>query len=106
MQSQSASNNPKPTRRHRAALIAILSLAVFLHFFLLDQEGFANTYYAAAVKSMLMSWHNFFFASFDPAGFVSVDKPPLGLWVQALSARVLGFSGFSLLLPQALAIFM
>ena len=103
MQSQSAPNNPKPTRRHRAALIAILSLAVFLHFFRLDQEGFANTYYAAAVKSMLMSWHNFFFASFDPAGFVSVDKPPLGLWVQALSARVLGFSGFSLLLPQALA---
>src|SRR3989304_1903979 len=52
---------------------------------------------------MLTSWHTFFFASFDPGGFVMVDKPPLGLWVQAASAKLFGFSGLSLLLPQALA---
>ncbi len=85
------------------SLSAILLLALFLHFFRLDQEGFANLYYAATVKSMLTSWHNFFYASFDPGGFVTVDKPPLGLWVQALSATIFGFSGWSLLLPQALA---
>src|SRR5262249_9068729 len=60
-------------------------------------------YYAATVLSMLQSWHTFFFASFDPGGFVTVDKPPLGFWVQAASARLLGFSGLSLLLPEALA---
>jgi len=81
----------------------ILLLALFLHFFRLDQEGFANLYYAATVRSMLTSWHNFFYASFDPGGFVTVDKPPLGLWVQAASAFVFGFDGLSLLLPQAIA---
>jgi len=87
----------------RIALSAILLLALVLHFFRLDEAGFANLYYAATVQSMLTSWHNLFYASFDPGGFVSVDKPPLGLWVQALSATIFGFNGFALLLPQALA---
>jgi len=87
----------------RLALVGILLLALFLHFFRLEQEGYANLYYAAAVKSQLTSWHNFFFNSFDPGGFVTVDKPPLGLWVQTASAALFGFSGFSLLLPQAAA---
>ncbi|MFQ6100920.1 MAG: glycosyltransferase family 39 protein [Anaerolineae bacterium] len=88
---------------HRLALVGILLLAMFLHFFRLEQEGYGNLYYAAAVKGMLTSWHNFFFVSFDPGGFVSVDKPPLGLWVQTASAALLGFNGISLLLPQAVA---
>jgi len=88
---------------HRFALVGILLLAVFFHFFRLEQEGYANLYYAAAVKSMLTSWHNFFFVSFDPGGFVTVDKPPLGLWAQAASAALFGFNGISLLLPQAVA---
>ncbi len=89
--------------RHWAALLAILLLAAFLHFFRLEQEGYGNLYYAAAVKSQLGNWHNLFFNSFDPGGFVTVDKPPLGLWVQVASAALLGFGGFSLLLPQALS---
>ncbi|MDQ3870015.1 MAG: glycosyltransferase family 39 protein, partial [Chloroflexota bacterium] len=90
-------------RPHRLALAAILLLAAFLHFFQLDREGYSNLYYAATVRSMLTSWHNFFFASYDPGGFVTVDKPPLGFWIQAASAALFGFSGLSLLLPQALA---
>jgi 4-amino-4-deoxy-L-arabinose transferase-like glycosyltransferase len=85
------------------AITGILLLAGWFHFFRLAQEGYGNLYYAAAVKSMLTSWPNFFFVSFDPGGFVSVDKPPLGLWIQAASAALFGFNGFSLLLPQALA---
>jgi 4-amino-4-deoxy-L-arabinose transferase-like glycosyltransferase len=81
----------------------ILGFAAVLNFWSLDQMGYSNTYYAAAVKSMLMSWHNFFFVSFDPAGFVSVDKPPLGLWLQVISAKIFGYSGVSLILPEAIA---
>ena len=69
--------------------------------FRITQEGYGNEYYAAA-KNMLTSPYNFFFVSFD-AGFVSVDKPPLGLWIQATSAWLFGFHGWALLLPQALA---
>ena len=87
----------------RAGLALILALAAALEFAGLDREGYANTYYAAGVKSMLSSWHAFFFASYDAGGFVSIDKPPLGLWVQAASAKLFGFSGLSLLVPEALA---
>jgi 4-amino-4-deoxy-L-arabinose transferase-like glycosyltransferase len=85
------------------ALFGVVLLSAVLNIIHLDGEGYANTYYAAAVKSMLLNWHNFFFVSFDPAGFVAVDKPPLGLWLQVASARLFGFSGVSMLLPQALA---
>jgi 4-amino-4-deoxy-L-arabinose transferase-like glycosyltransferase len=87
---------------HLLLLSALLALSAFLNLSWLTSEGYANVYYAATVKNMLASWHNFFFASFD-AGFVSVDKPPLGFWIQATSAYLFGFHGWSLLLPQALA---
>ncbi|MFZ5917885.1 MAG: glycosyltransferase family 39 protein [Chloroflexota bacterium] len=88
---------------HHVALPGVILLSVFFNFYRLAQEGYGNLYYAATVKSMLTSWHNFFYASFDPGGFVTVDKPPLGFWVQATSAALFGFDGWSLLLPQALA---
>ena len=88
---------------HRLALGAILLLAATLNLWRLGSIGYANSYYAAAVKSMLLSWHNFFFVSFDPGGFVSIDKPPLGFWIQTASAKLLGYSGTSLLLPEAIA---
>ncbi len=74
---------------HRIALAAILILSTLLNLLWLPSEGYGNTYYAATVKSMLASWSNFFFVSYD-AGFVSVDKPPLGLWIQAASAWLFG----------------
>src|SRR6476661_8074926 len=80
-------------RPHWLAVGGILALAAFLDLFRLDRLGYGNLYYAAAVRSMLESWHNFFFVSFDPGGFVSVDKPPLGFWIQTASARLFGFSG-------------
>ena len=88
---------------HHAALGGILALASALDFVKLGQNGYANTYYAAAVRSMLHSWRNFFFVSFDQGGLVSVDKPPLALWVEAASAKLFGYSGLATLLPEALA---
>ena len=85
---------PEPT--------ALVALAAVLNLWALGRNGWANTYYAAAVRSMSSSWHNFLFASLDPSGVMTVDKPPLALWVQALSARVFGYHPLSLLIPQAL----
>lgn len=83
------------------AMITLLSLA--LNIINLSIEGTANSYYAAAVKSMTVNFKNFFFVAFDPTGFVSIDKPPVGFWLQAISAKFFGFSGWSIILPQALA---
>jgi 4-amino-4-deoxy-L-arabinose transferase-like glycosyltransferase len=87
---------------HRLVLAAILVLSAFLNLYNVTGEGYGNPYYSAGVKNMLTSWSNFFFASFD-SGFVSIDKPPLGLWIQAASAWLFGFHGWALLLPQAIA---
>lgn len=88
---------------HIIALIFIAALSFGLNFYAISQNGTGNEYYAAAVKSMTQSFHNFFFVSFDPSGMVTVDKPPLGLWVQAIFVLIFGYHGWVLLLPQALA---
>ena len=87
----------------RLGLAGVMLISIFMNFYQLGQNGFGNLYYAAAIRSMLDSWHNFFFVSFDPGGFVSIDKPPLGFWLQAASAKIFGFTPFSIFLPQALA---
>jgi 4-amino-4-deoxy-L-arabinose transferase-like glycosyltransferase len=88
-------------RPHRLALALVLGFSALLECYRLGQNSWANAYYSAAVKSMLMSLHNFFFVSSDPGGLVSVDKPPLGLWLQTVSAAVFGFEPHSLLAPEA-----
>ncbi len=88
---------------NHAVLALILLVSAFLNIYGLNREGYGNAYYAAAVKSMLMNWHNFFYNSFDPNGFITIDKPPVDFWIQALFAWVFGFHGWALLLPQAIA---
>lgn len=94
---------PKQGRRLDMILICIALLSAFLNIFNIWREQFANAYYTSAVTSMLQSWHNFFYASFDPAGYVTVDKPPVTFWVQTVFAYVFGVHGWSVILPQALA---
>src|SRR5712692_5466082 len=96
--------NATPTRLWpRLALAGVMLVSIFMNFYQLGQNGFGNLYYASAIRSMLDNWRNFFFVSFDPGGFVTIDKPPLGFWLQAASAKIFGFTPFSIFLPQALA---
>jgi 4-amino-4-deoxy-L-arabinose transferase-like glycosyltransferase len=60
-----------------------------------------NVFYDAAVRSMGASWHNFFFGALEPSGTVSIDKPPVDLWLQVAATRVLGFGLVGLHLPEA-----
>ena len=84
----------------RLALTVVLLLAAALRLWRLDQNGFGNEYYTAGVRSMMTGWRYFLYHSFDPAGFVSVDKPPVALWIQVASVKLFGFHGLSVLLPQ------
>src|SRR5438067_6822688 len=88
--------------RHRFALGGILLISIVMNFYQLGKNGFGS-YYPAAVLSMMDNWHNFFFAAYDPGGFVSIDKPPVGFWLEVASAKIFGFNSVSILLPQALA---
>jgi 4-amino-4-deoxy-L-arabinose transferase-like glycosyltransferase len=91
----------RPGPQH-LVLAGVLALSAVLNMHRLSQNGYANIFYSAGVKSMLHTFHNFVFASFDPGGLVTVDKPPLALWVQVASAKLFGFSPLSLLLPEAI----
>src|ERR1700676_3465004 len=51
---------------------------------------------------MSMSWHNFIFGVFDPAGTITLDKLPGAFWIQALSVRAFGFHSWAIVLPQAI----
>lgn len=84
-------------------LIIIMLISAFLNGYNIWQDKYVNTYYTTAVASMLENFHNFFFASLDSAGSVTVDKPPVVFWIQTASAYIFGLHGWSVILPQALA---
>ena len=90
-------------RHERAIIGSIVAISAVLNGWGLSSMGWGNAYYSAAVRSMGSSWHNFVYASLDSGGYVSVDKPPFSLWVQVVSAKVFGYSRYSLLLPEVLA---
>lgn len=86
-----------------AVFILILLASAFLNMYNIWNDDTVNPYYTAAVTSMLQSFHNFFYASFDAAGFITVDKPPVTYQIQTISALIFGMHGWSVILPQALA---
>ena len=88
-------------RRFTLALVAITLLAAVLRLVRLRYVP-DNEYYDAAVRSMSLSLHNFLYGAFEPGASAAIDKPPLDLWLQVVSVKLLGFSSTTLKLPQAL----
>jgi len=82
----------------RPALLIVTGASAFMYAW--QSSGYLEIYYAAAVRSMSMSWHNFLYSAFDPAGTVSTDKLPGAFWVQALSVRLFGLHDWAIVLPQ------
>lgn len=67
------------------------------------QAVLGNPFYDAAVRSMGQSWHAFFFGALEPSGTVSIDKPPVDLWLQVLSTKFFGYGLIGLHVPEALS---
>ncbi|MFD2705775.1 glycosyltransferase family 39 protein [Salibacterium lacus] len=84
-------------------LVFIVMLSAFLTMYNIWTDQYVNTYYTTAVGSMMESFYNFFFASLDSAGSVTLDKPPVTFWIQTISAKIFGLEGWSVILPQALS---
>ncbi|MBO0686726.1 MAG: glycosyltransferase family 39 protein, partial [Candidatus Dormibacteraeota bacterium] len=90
-------------RRHwpHLALGGLAVLAAVLDFWNLSINGLGNSYYAQAVRHMTESWQAFRYAALNAN--VTVDKPPLAFWIQAASAKLFGYSSWTLLGPSAVA---
>jgi 4-amino-4-deoxy-L-arabinose transferase-like glycosyltransferase len=89
-------------RWERPALIALLVATAALYLWGLGASGWANAYYSAAAQAGSSSWKAFFYASTDSASAITIDKPPLALWLMSLSVKVFGLSSWSILVPEAL----
>jgi 4-amino-4-deoxy-L-arabinose transferase-like glycosyltransferase len=87
----------------RPSVLGLAVVTLVFYVWGLDRNGWANSYYAAAVQAGTRSWKAFFFGSLDSGNFITVDKPPASLWLMELSARIFGLSSWSMLLPEALA---
>jgi 4-amino-4-deoxy-L-arabinose transferase-like glycosyltransferase len=85
----------------RPALLAIAALAAVLYAWNIQQAGLAP-FYSVAVKSMSVSWKAFIFGAFDPKATITIDKLAGSFLPQALSARIFGYSAWSLALPQVI----
>src|SRR2546430_4357338 len=86
----------------RPAFLALLGATAVLYLWNLAASGWAHAYSSAAVRAGPKSWAAFFFGSLDASNFITVDKAPGALWVMEISARLFGFSAWSVLAPQAL----
>ncbi len=87
----------------RSNLILIVLLGSIFFVGGLWRNGFAYTYYSASAQAGTTNWRSFFFASVDGSNFISIDKPPLGVWLSSLFARFFGVTPFWILLPHAIA---
>jgi 4-amino-4-deoxy-L-arabinose transferase-like glycosyltransferase len=93
---------PEQVWLRRLALAAIAALAGVLYAWAINHGTLEEYYYAAAVRSMSMSWHDFIFGAFDPAGTLTLDKLPGAFWFQALSVRAFGMHVWAIFLPQVI----
>ncbi len=84
------------------ALLLLLLGSAALFVWNLSASGWANPYYSAAALAGSKDWAAMLFGSFDAGNAITVDKTPAALWVMSLSARIFGFSSWSILAPQAL----
>jgi 4-amino-4-deoxy-L-arabinose transferase-like glycosyltransferase len=89
-------------RRWWLALAGVTVLAAVLRLIELSTVP-ENLFYDAAVRSMTMSLHNFFYGAFDPSAATSIDKPPIDLWLQVITVKLFGWSSVTLKLPEAIA---
>src|SRR5580700_8462681 len=94
---------PWPRVARIASLAVPLVVVTILNTWGIGDEGWGNQFYAAGTRSMSQNLHAFIFASVDRGGFISVDKPPLAFWTQALFVRALGWHPITILLPSILA---
>jgi hypothetical protein len=102
-QAHRVSLTPSERRSRELAAIGLITLlAAALRLWSLRAVP-DDPFYDAAVRSMSLSAHNFFFGAYEPGGTIAIDKPPLDTWLQVISTQLFGFNSVALKLPPALA---
>jgi len=93
---------PRRVTGHHVAFAGLLTLTGTLYLWGLAANGWANSFYSAAVQASSQNWTAFLFGSTDAGNAITVDKTPGALWIMDASVRLFGFNSWSVLAPQAL----
>ncbi|MEW1931533.1 glycosyltransferase family 39 protein [Rhodococcus sp. NPDC079359] len=105
MERPSAAADSAPVTSPRWELVGLVALLFgtgIAYIWGLGASGWANSFYSAAIQAGSVSWKAFFFGSSDAANSITVDKPPMSLWLMSLSVRIFGLNTWAMLVPQAL----
>ncbi|WP_374206177.1 ArnT family glycosyltransferase [Gordonia zhenghanii] len=86
----------------RVSLGALLVGTGVLYLWNLSVNGWANSFYTAAIQAGSQSWKAWFFGSSDMANSITVDKPPASLWISGLMVRAFGLHSWTVLVPEVL----
>ncbi|GAB3282136.1 glycosyltransferase family 39 protein [Sinomonas notoginsengisoli] len=81
---------------------ALLLATAALYLWNLSINGWSNPYYSAAAFAESDNFPALLFGALDPGNGISVDKPPLAVWVMSLSVKIFGLNSWSIQVPQAL----
>lgn len=102
--SRTALQRRRAARRpwEKIGLVALLVATAASFLWGLDRNGWANPYYSAAAQAGSQDWKAFFFGSLDAGNLITIDKPPLSIWIMSLSVRLFGLNSWAILVPQAL----
>ena len=93
---------PRTLPWEKIGLVVLLAATAASFLWGLDRNGWANPYYSAAAQAGSQDWKAFFFGSLDAGNLITIDKPPLSVWIMSLSVRLFGLNSWSILVPQAL----
>ncbi|WLP89365.1 glycosyltransferase family 39 protein [Gordonia sp. NB41Y] len=93
--------DPSPRWKWSSLAVLLIGTAV-IDLWHLSINGWANSFYTAAIQAGSQSWKAWFFGSSDMANSITVDKPPASLWLPAISVRIFGLNSWSVLVPNAL----
>ncbi|MGU3292876.1 ArnT family glycosyltransferase [Williamsia sp. M5A3_1d] len=93
---------PTSVVRDRIGLAVLLAGTAVLYLSNLSANGYANSFYSAAIQAGSESWKAWFFGSSDAANSITVDKPPMSLWLPGVAVRIFGLNSWSILVPQVL----
>lgn len=86
----------------RPAKYALLLGTLVAYLWNLGANGWANSFYSAAVQAGSVNWEAFLFGSSDASNSITVDKPPASLWPMELSVRLFGLNSWAILVPEVL----
>ena len=103
LETAAASAGSDDQRRRRGGPLAALLVCTAVFWLIgLGRNGWANSFYTAAVQAGTRSWKAALFGSSDAANSITVDKPPASLWPMELSAKLFGVNSWAILVPQVL----